>query len=156
MEQCHRLKGPLTLTADRSTQWKTGSRAWPWTHTRKVTGILMSNSSQSPGEKPSSEVTTTPSDDDESVVRPTVSFDDDIPQATQFPIITIVLALDDPSEPNHVDLGSVPPQIAAAVFRTMATQLEKLSWPSRVTYAGQTVFEPVSYTHLTLPTILRV
>ncbi|MBO92398.1 MAG: hypothetical protein CMM27_10830 [Rhodospirillaceae bacterium] len=101
----------------------------------------MSNSSQSPGEKPSSEVSTTPSEEEERV-RPTLAFDDDIPQANQFPIITIVLALDDPSEPNHVDLGSVPPQIAAAVFRTMATQLEKLSWPSRVTYAGQTVFEP--------------
>lgn len=69
-------------------------------------------------------------------------FDDDIAQANHFPVITIVLSLDDPSEPNHVDLGSVPPQIAAAAFRSLSIQLEKLSWPSKVSYAGQTIFDP--------------
>tara|TARA_Y100000401_G_scaffold112845_1_gene112760 strand:- start:57 stop:236 length:180 start_codon:yes stop_codon:yes gene_type:complete len=39
-------------------------------------------------------------------------------------------------------LGSVPPQIAAAAFKSIAYQLEKLSWPSRVSYAGQTIFDP--------------
>jgi hypothetical protein len=50
--------------------------------------------------------------------------------------------LDDPSEPNHVDLGSVPPQIAAGALEGIANHLKKLTWPSRVTYAGQTIFDP--------------
>ncbi|BCV00213.1 MAG: hypothetical protein CM15mV33_740 [uncultured marine virus] len=33
--------------------------------------------------------------------------ENDIPRANHFPVTTIVLSLDDPSEPNHVDLGSV-------------------------------------------------
>ena len=102
----------------------------------------MSNSSQSPGEKPSSEVTTTPLEDEGPALEYGISFDDDIPQAKHFPVITIVLSLDDPSEPNHVDLGTVPPQIAAASLISIASKLKKLSWPSRVTYAGQTVFDP--------------
>ena len=99
----------------------------------------MSNSSQSPEEKPSLE---------ESIILPktkdslTDAFDDDIAQANHFPVITIVLSLDDPAEPNHVDLGSIPPQIAAAAFRSLSVQLEKLSWPSKVSYAGQTIFDP--------------
>ena len=36
----------------------------------------------------------------------------------------------------------MPPQIAAAAFRSISQQLEKLSWPSRVSYAGQTIFDP--------------
>ena len=36
----------------------------------------------------------------------------------------------------------MPPQIAAAAFKSIAYQLEKLSWPSRVSYAGQTIFDP--------------
>tara|TARA_R100001530_G_scaffold126852_1_gene95859 strand:+ start:372 stop:740 length:369 start_codon:yes stop_codon:yes gene_type:complete len=102
----------------------------------------MSNSSQSPGEKPSSEVTTTPLEDEGPTLEYGISFEEDIPQAKHFPVITIVLSLDDPSEPNHVDLGTVPPQIASASLFSIASQLKKLSWPSRVTYAGQTVFDP--------------
>ena len=96
----------------------------------------MSNSSPSPEERQSLE---------ESITQPTNpfnSFDEDIPQASHFPVITVVLSLDDPSEPNHVDLGSVPPQIAAAVFKSLSHQLEKLSWPSVISYAGQTIFDP--------------
>ena len=107
----------------------------------------MANSSQSPGEKPALEVpTTTPPESDpaESSTESSTfyAFDDDIPQARHLPIITLVLSLDDPAEPNHVDLGSVPPQIAAAAMTAIADQLRKLSWPSRITYAGQTVFDP--------------
>ena len=102
----------------------------------------MSNSSQSPGEKPSSEVSTTPYEAGLEQTTANFAFDDDIPQAKHFPVITIVLSLDDPSEPNHVDLGTVPPQIAAASLQSISNQLRKLSWPSRVTYAGQTVFDP--------------
>ena len=99
----------------------------------------MSNSSQSPGEKQSLEAPTT-----QQPLQPAAefAFDHDIPQARHFPIITIVLSLDDPGEPNHVDLGSVPPQIAAAALEGIARQLLRLSWPSRVTYAGQTIFDP--------------
>ncbi len=68
--------------------------------------------------------------------------DDDIPQAKDFPVITIVLSLDDPSEPNHVDLGSIPPAIAAGALEGIATHLKRLTWPSRVTYAGQMIFDP--------------
>jgi len=95
----------------------------------------MSNSSQSHGARPSSAESTT-----EPELQ--VEFDDDIPQAKDFPVITIVLSLDDPSEPNHVDLGSIPPGIAAGALEGIANHLKRLSWPSRVTYAGQTIFDP--------------
>jgi len=102
------------------------------------TEILMSNSSPSPEERQSLE---------ESITQPKTDIfsndlENDIPRANHFPVITVVLSLDDPSEPNHVDLGSVPPQIAAAAFKSISYQLEKLSWPSRVSYAGQTIFDP--------------
>ena len=100
----------------------------------------MSNSSQSPEGKPSLEAPTIPQESEEEAHK--FSFDDDIPQAKHFPVITIVLSLDDPSEPNHVDLGSIPPQIAACALDSISNQLRRLSWPSRVTYAGQTVFDP--------------
>jgi len=95
----------------------------------------MSNSSPSPEAKQSSAALTTPPEEE-------CGFDYDIPQSKAFPVITIVLSFDDPSEPNHVDLGSVPPQIAAAALARISQELGRLSWPSRVTYAGQTVFDP--------------
>ncbi len=98
----------------------------------------MSNSSPSPEGSPSSEATTSPPPEDNKAPL----FDDGIPQARHFPVITIVLSLDDPGEPNHVDLGSVPPQIAAGALEGIANHLKKLTWPSRVTYAGQTIFDP--------------
>ena len=97
----------------------------------------MSNSSQSHGARPSSAETTT-----EPELQ--VEFDDDIPQARDFPVITIVLSLDDPSEPNHVDLGSIPPAIAGGALEGIANHLKRLAWPSRVTYAGQTIFDPLA------------
>ena len=97
----------------------------------------MSNLSQSPEGKPSLEATTTPPEDESAPL-----YDEGIPQASHFPIITIVLSLDDPAEPNHVDLGSVPPQIAAGALEGIANHLKKLTWPSRVTYAGHTIFDP--------------
>jgi len=123
-----------------STQWKTGSRALLWSLMRKAITISMSNSSPSPEAKQSSEGSTTPPEEE-------CGFDYDIPQSKAFPVITIVLSFDDPSEPNHVDLGSVPPQIAAAALARISQELGRLSWPSRVTYAGQTVFDPtMNYT----------
>ena len=100
----------------------------------------MSNSSPSPEGNPSSEATTTPLETEDNA--PERLFDDGIPQARHFPVITIVLSLDDPGEPNHVDLGSVPPQIAAGALEGIANHLKKLTWPSRVTYAGHTIFDP--------------
>jgi hypothetical protein len=100
----------------------------------------MSNSSPSPEGSQSSEATTTPEPETEQSDVPL--FEDAIPQARHFPVITIVLSLDDPGEPNHVDLGSVPPQIAAGALESIASHLKKLTWPSRVTYAGHTIFDP--------------
>ena len=99
----------------------------------------MSNLSQSPEGKPSLEAST-------SLPIPDFNLEDDVPQAKHFPIITIVLSIDDPGEPNHVDLGSVPPQIAAAALESISSQLKRLAWPSRVTYAGQMVFDPLAMT----------
>ncbi len=98
----------------------------------------MSNSSPSPEGSQSSEATTSPLPEDGKAPL----FDEGIPQARHFPVITIVLSLDDPGEPNHVDLGSVPPQIAAGALEGIANHLKKLTWPSRVTYAGHTIFDP--------------
>jgi len=100
--------------------------------------ILMSNSFQSPEARPSSEASTTKPEEYE-------GFDSEIPQASEFPVITIVLSFDDPSEPNHVDLGSVPPMVAAAALARISKELSCLHWPSRVTYGGTVVFDPMKH-----------
>ena len=102
----------------------------------------MSNWFQSPEARQSSEASTTKPEEEEYE-----GFDSEIPQASEFPVITIVLSFDDPSEPNHVDLGSVPPMVAASALARIAKELNCLHWPSRVTYGGTVVFDPVKHSN---------
>ena len=59
----------------------------------------------------------------------------------KFPVITISLSYDDPNEPIHVDLGSVPPFIASAIFEQILDSMEDLKIGPKVTLNGVTLIE---------------
>ncbi len=61
----------------------------------------------------------------------------------RFPVITISVSNDDLEEPIHVDLGSVPPFIAAAVLEKVASILKSTVPPPRITFKGTVLVEPV-------------
>lgn len=58
-----------------------------------------------------------------------------------FPVITISLSYDDPKEPIHVDLGSVPPFVAAAIFEQVIDIMEDLKVGPKVTFGGKVLIE---------------
>lgn len=62
-----------------------------------------------------------------------------------FPVITISLSYDDPKEPVHVDLGSVPPFIAAAIFEQILDSMQDLMVSPKVTFKGVTLLEADSF-----------
>jgi hypothetical protein len=59
----------------------------------------------------------------------------------KFPVITISLSYDDPNEPIHVDLGSVPPFIASAIFEQVLDSMLDLKIGPKVTLNGITLIE---------------
>lgn len=62
----------------------------------------------------------------------------------QFPVITISVATDDMDEPIHVDLGSVPPFVAAAVLDKVASILKTAVPAPKITFKGNVLVEPIS------------
>lgn len=58
-----------------------------------------------------------------------------------FPVITISLSYDDPNEPIHVDLGSVPPFVAASIFEQIIDVMEELKVGPKVTFGGKVLIE---------------
>lgn len=60
----------------------------------------------------------------------------------QFPVITISVSHDDLNEPIHVDLGSIPPFVAAAVLDKVASILKAASPAPRITFKGNILVEP--------------
>ena len=54
-------------------------------------------------------------------------------------IMTVVI--DEGDQPHRVDLGDVPPHVAAAVFRSIVESLEELILPPVITYKGDTIFD---------------
>lgn len=65
--------------------------------------------------------------------------DDDM----DFPVITISVSNDDLKEPIHVDLGSIPPFVAAAILEKIVEEL-KMSTPApKITFKGTVIAGPL-------------
>lgn len=62
----------------------------------------------------------------------------------RFPMITISLSYDDTSEPIHVDLGSIPPFVAIAVFERILECLHSVATGPKITFNGHTIAEPIT------------
>lgn len=60
----------------------------------------------------------------------------------QFPVITISVSHDDLDEPIHVDLGSIPPFVAAAVLEKVASILKTAVPAPKITFKGNVLVEP--------------
>jgi len=78
----------------------------------------------------------------------TSTFEDD--GDLRFPVITISVSNDDLEEPIHVDLGSVPPFIAAAVLEKVASILKSTVPAPKITFKGMVLVEPIGTGSLTL------
>lgn len=72
--------------------------------------------------------------------------DDDI----QFPVITISVAHDDLDEPIHVDLGSIPPFVAASVLEKVASILKTAVPAPKITFKGNVLVEPFNTNSVTM------
>lgn len=72
-----------------------------------------------------------------------------------FPVITIHVSEDDQNEPIHVDLGSVPPFIAAAVMEKVIVILKSISPGPRITFKGQVIAEPLNTDFMSLESFLE-
>jgi hypothetical protein len=70
----------------------------------------------------------------------TITFDDD--GDLKFPVITISVSQDDLEEPVHVDLGSIPPFLAAAIFEKVALALRAAVPGPKITFKGYVVSQP--------------
>lgn len=60
----------------------------------------------------------------------------------KFPVITISVSHEDLREPIHVDLGSVPPLVAAVVLEKVALELKMTVPPPKITFKGVVLTEP--------------
>lgn len=67
-----------------------------------------------------------------------IASDDDF----QFPVITISVQHDDLDEPIHVDLGSIPPFVAAAILEKVASMLKTALPAPKITFRGNVLIEP--------------
>jgi len=75
-------------------------------------------------------------------------FSDD--QDIRFPVITISVFNDDLNEPIHVDLGSVPPFVAATVLEKVASMLKTAVPAPKITFKGNVLIEPFSHGPITI------
>lgn len=69
-------------------------------------------------------------------------FDNDMDM--KFPVITISLSYDDAKEPVHVDLGSVQPIIAKAIFEQILDSLDNIIVSPKITLNGVVLMEAES------------
>lgn len=69
-------------------------------------------------------------------------FDNDMDM--KFPVITISLSYDDAKEPVHVDLGSVQPIIAKAIFEQILDALDNIIVGPKITLNGVVLMEAES------------
>lgn len=70
-------------------------------------------------------------------------FDNDMDM--NFPVITISVSYDDSNEPIHVDLGSVQPFIAKAIFEQIIDSIDNIIVGPKITLNGVVLLdaEPV-------------
>lgn len=61
----------------------------------------------------------------------------------RFPMITISVSYDDVNEPIHVDLGSVPPFVAASVLEKVLKVIKLCIVGPKVSFNGTVIAEPI-------------
>lgn len=79
----------------------------------------------------------------------------DAGEELKFPVITIHISDDELNEPVHVDLGSVPPYIAAAVLEKVVKALQDMSPGPRISFKGKVVAEPLLSAEVSLEKFLE-
>lgn len=57
-------------------------------------------------------------------------------EGMDFPVITISVQYEDINEPVHVDLGSIPPFVAAAILEKVASSLKVMVSSPTITFKG--------------------
>lgn len=62
----------------------------------------------------------------------------------EFPVITISVSYDDLNEPVHVDLGSIPPFIAASILEKVVSVLKLNAPMPKITFNGDIIAGPFS------------
>lgn len=74
----------------------------------------------------------------------------------RFPMITISLSYDDTDEPIHVDLGSVPPFVAIAVFERILDSLHNVATGPKITFNGATIAQPITAEDISFQHLLDI
>lgn len=68
----------------------------------------------------------------------------------KFPVITISVSHDDLDEPIHVDLGSIPPFVAAAVLEKVVSMLKMAVPVPKIMFKGNVLIEPFNQNSITV------
>lgn len=74
----------------------------------------------------------------------------------RFPMITISISYDDPDEPIHVDLGSIPPFVAVSVFERILDAMSNIAIGPKITFKGDVLAEPFSASDVSFQDLLEL
>jgi hypothetical protein len=74
----------------------------------------------------------------------------------RFPMITISVSYDDPDEPIHVDLGSIPPFVAVSVFERILEAMSNIAVGPKITFKGDVLAQPFTASDVTFQDLLDI
>jgi hypothetical protein len=74
----------------------------------------------------------------------------------RFPMITISVSYDDPDEPIHVDLGSIPPFVAVSVFERILEAMNNIAVGPKITFKGDVLAQPFTASDVTFQDLLDI
>lgn len=74
----------------------------------------------------------------------------------RFPMITISISYDDPDEPIHVDLGSIPPFVAVSVFERILDAMSNIAIGPKITFKGDVLSQPFSASDVSFQDLLEL
>jgi hypothetical protein len=74
----------------------------------------------------------------------------------RFPMITISVSYDDPEEPIHVDLGSIPPFVAVSVFERILEAMSNIAVGPKITFKGDVLAQPFTASDVTFQDLLDI
>lgn len=74
----------------------------------------------------------------------------------RFPMITISISYDDPDEPIHVDLGSIPPFVAVSVFERILDAMTNIAIGPKITFKGDVLAQPFSASDVSFQDLLEL
>jgi hypothetical protein len=74
----------------------------------------------------------------------------------RFPMITISISYDDPDEPIHVDLGSIPPFVAVSVFERILDSMSSIAIGPKITFKGDVLAQPFSASDVSFQDLLEL